>query len=392
MEGSLDDLKSVYDHQVERWREAPASAGRSVERTANFGIREMLPSFNDARVRGMDFPLAWRHAKTSFDDWRCAARAAYLKSLGERPSPAPFNMAVTGSEDRGTYVAQKIALNLSPEERVKAYLLVPKGDGPFPGIIALHDHGAHFSIGKEKVIQPFAESEERLQDAQKWVDSCYGGKYIGDELAKRGYVVFATDALYWGDRGRFGGVNYEDQQALASNMSLLGLEWSGKIAWDDVRSAEFVQGLSCVDPDRIGCLGLSMGSHRTWSLAAATDIVKAGAAICWMGDTPTLTAPGNNQTKGYSAFSMLVPGLRGMLDYCDVASIACPKPMLFFNGLKDGLFPVPGVEAAYAKMRRVWDSQGVSDRLITKLWDVPHEFNQDMQTEAFAWIDAQLKQ
>jgi hypothetical protein len=134
-----------------------------------------------------------------------------------------------------------------------------------------------------------------------------------------------------------------------------------------------------------------MGCFRTWSLAAATDIIKAGVAICWMGDTPTLTSPGNNQTKGQSAYSMIHANLRNSLDYPDVASIACPKPMLFFNGEKDGLFPVPGVEACYEKLHRVWRDRGVEDRLVTKLWPVPHEFNREMQAEAFAWLDVQLK-
>jgi len=135
-----------------------------------------------------------------------------------------------------------------------------------------------------------------------------------------------------------------------------------------------------------------MGSYRSWNLAAATDIIKVGAAICWMGDTPSLTAPGNNQTKGQSAFSMIQPGIRNALDYPDEAAIACPKPMLFYNGAADGLFPVDGVKRAYAKMHKVWQSQHVDDHLVTKLWPgVPHEFNAEMQKEAFAFLDAHLK-
>ena len=132
------------------------------------------------------------------------------------------------------------------------------------------------------------------------------------------------------------------------------------------------------------------GSHSSERALGRRDVVKAGAAICWMGDTPTLMAEGNNQTRGQSAFSMIHPGLRTVLDYPDVAAIACPKPMLFYNGSEDGLFPVPGVEACYAEMREVWHSQGVTDRLETKLWPVPHEFNLNMQREAFAWLEDHL--
>lgn len=101
-------------------------------------------------------------------------------------------------------------------------------------------------------------------------------------------------------------------------------------------------------------------------------------------------APGNNQTRGGSSFNMLHPGLLDSLDYPDIASIACPKPVMFFNGIQDRLFPVKGVEEAFEKMRAVWDSQGADERLVTKLWDKPHIFDEAMQDEAFAWLDQVL--
>jgi hypothetical protein len=104
-----------------------------------------------------------------------------------------------------------------------------------------------------------------------------------------------------------------------------------------------------------------------------------------------LMVPGNNSTRGQSAYTMTHPGLLHLLDYPDVASLACPKPMLFYNGLQDGLFPAASVRDAYTKMRQVWESQGAGDRLETKLWDVPHVFNRDMQEAAFAWLDRSLK-
>lgn len=384
------ELKVILDRI-----EAPAAAGEPETRSEypGFGIENGLPTFSDAQVARMTYPMAWDPEKGQpFGEWRAEARAKLLECLlTPPPAPTAFDPIVTATENRGRYEARKLIFNVSADCRIPAYLLVPKGQGPFPAMLALHDHGAHFSIGKEKVVRPFGVSPEVIHDAEKWVGECYGGCWIGDELAKRGYVVFAADALFWGERGRREGIKYEEQQTLAANLLQLGMTWSGVITWDDMRSAEFVASLPEVDATRIGAVGLSMGCHRTWMLCAATGRIAAGAAICWMGTTPVLMAPGNNQTKGQSAFSMLVPNLRNFLDYPDVAAIACPKPMLYFNGEKDSLFPVPGVETAYERIRRVYDSQSAGDKLRTKIWPVPHVFNLEMQAEAFDWLDTHLK-
>ncbi len=356
-----------------------------------YGMADGLATFSEAQVKRLAFPLAYNpDCWLDFDSWRISAREKLLECLLTPPPLAEFDPQVIATEDRGSYEARKLVFNVSSDCRIPAYLMIPKGQGPFPAIIALHDHGAHFSIGKEKVIRPFDESSERTEDAEQWVEECYGGRFIGDELAKGGYVVFSMDALFWGDRGRREGIDFETQQQLAANLLQIGMCWSGVIAWDDIRSAEFVASLPEVDSNRIGAIGLSVGSHRTWMLSAASDRIKAGAAICWMATTASLMVPGNNQTTGQSAFSMIFPNLRNFMDYLDVASIACPKPMLFFNGEQDGLFPVDGVKDAYAKMRRIWSSKDASDKLVTKLWDVPHVFNREMQGEAFEFIDKWL--
>lgn len=388
---SEETVQATLAHMAERIAVGDAHPTDASPLTANYGMRAKLPAFHESRIERLVFPLAWRNADMAFTTWRQYARDTYREALLPVPPAAPFAPKVLAVEDRGAYEARKIAFNISVDERVCGYLLVPKGEGPFPAILALHDHGAHFTIGKEKVVRPIEVSDQCLSDAQAWVDKYYGGQFIGDVLASRGYVVFATDALYWGDRGRYEGADYASQQELAANLLQLGQSWAGIIVWDDLRSAQFLQGQPEVIPERIGCIGLSMGAHRTWNLCALTDIISAGAAICWMGDTPTLLREGNNQTRGQSAFSMIHPGLRNVLDYADVASIACPKPMLFYNGAQDLLFPVPGVKAAYAVLHHVWREQGVAHLLETKLWDVPHEFNQEMQEAAFSWLDTHLR-
>ena len=175
-------------------------------------------------------------------------------------------------------------------------------------------------------------------NADDWAERCYDKQYVGDYLASHGYVVLAVDALFWGERGRKEGVRYDSQQALAANMLQMGMSWGALIVWDDIRSAEFLATLPMVSKDRIGTMGFSMGAHRAWMVSAATDVVKAGAAVCWMNTTDSLMTLTNNQNKGGSAYSMIIPGIRNWMDYPHVASIACPKPMLFINGLRDKLF------------------------------------------------------
>ena len=78
------------------------------------------------------------------------------------------------------------------------------------------------------------------------------------------------------------------------------------------------------------------------------------------------------------------------MDYPHVASLACPKPMLFYNGDKDKLFPVTGVQNAYREMREVWHEQGADNKLITRIWQEKHFFNRAMQEEVKLFFNKHL--
>jgi dienelactone hydrolase len=354
------------------------------------GVKDNLPVYRHKLAERLTFPLSWASGNyTDFAEWKKAAREKTMGCLLYNPPVVSFDPVVIGEEDRGSYVAQRVVLNISADSRVLGYLLTPKGKGPFPAVLLLHDHGGRFHVGKEKVVRPFDEPKERLAASQKWADENYGGRHIGDELAKRGYVCFVTDALNWSDRG---GADHPSQQALAGNLLHLGASFAGTIAYEDLRAAEFLAGQSNVDTSRVASMGLSMGAFRTWQVTALSGHIKAGVAICWMATAKGIMVPGNNETRTSATWSMTHPGLFNFLDYPDVASIACPKPLLFFNGLRDGLFPVPSVKEAYQKMQQVWESQNAGQNLVTKLWDDRHHFSKEMQDEAFEWLDKQFGQ
>jgi len=352
------------------------------------GVTADLPVFYAEIKRGLTFPDSWLSgAYSDFDAWRSQTRQLVFDHLLTEPPRASFQPVTIAEEDRGSYTARKVVFNLNGWSRVLGYLLVPKGEGPFPAVLLLHDHGAKFDIGKEKMVRPFGESPARIASAQQWVASGYGGRFVGDELARRGYLCLAVDALNWGDRA---GAGKEGQQALASNLFNLGLSLAGLTAWEDLAALRFLASLPETDTTRMAAIGHSFGSYRAWQLAALSEQIRAAVCICWMAGRSELLVPGNNLTKGQSSYTTLHPGLTRLLDYPDVASLACPRALLFYNGEDDHLFPRLAARAAFDKMRRIWEEQGAGDRLETRFWPGGHQFSLEMQEAAFAWLDEQL--
>ncbi len=352
-------------------------------------IRNNLPIFSNSLANQLTYPLSWLSGSCNdFFEWKKMGAAKVKEFMLKPPTRTIFNPVIIAEQDRGGYIAKKIVFNVTADSRVAAYLLIPKADGPFPTVMLLNDHGAKFDIGKEKTIEPFGVSEERIKSAKEWVNKNYGGRFIGDELAKRGYIVFATDALNWSDRG---GAGYEGQQAIASNLMNLGMSYAGLIAWEDIYAADFISTMPKVDTSKIIAMGFSMGAFRAWQVAAISDKIAGAVSICWMATRKGLLVEGGNLTRGQSAFTTTHPGIANYLDYPDVASIACPKPMLFYNGEQDKLFPAESVKEAFEKMRKVWKSQNAEDKLEIKLWPVGHTFNLEMQEEVFKWMEKQFK-
>ena len=363
-----------------------------------------IPTYVETLKKELTYPMAWGNSPIrNFKKWKKAARAKVFECMMTPPkAAAAWDMEVLGEEQRDGYKAQKIAFNINAYSRITAYLLIPDGKGPFPTVNALHDHGAHLFIGKEKMIRPFFTPEEQdapakqalcqeiLDDADAWARQLYDNQYVGDYLAKHGYVVFSADAPMWGERGRKEGVDRNKYDLIAGNMMMLGRDLSAFMTYDDISSTEFLASLPMVDAKRIGCVGCSMGAYRSWMLSALSDRIKAGASICWMITTDAqLTRRFGRKENG--GFANCIPGLRQYLDYPHIASLACPKPMLFINGTKDKLFPVPGVKDAFAEMHKVWKSQGADNLLDTELWDIPHSCGLKAQEKMLEFLDKNLK-
>ena len=356
-----------------------SSLSSTAQKREKYEFKRNLPVYAHELLADLDYPLAWGRSNIkNFDEWRREARQKVLDCMLLPPPPADdYAVKIIAEEQRDGYKARQIEIRLSKYYSVPALILIPDGKGPFPAINCLHDHGGHLFIGKEKMIRPLAprSKEDSLvtKDADKWIEGLYEGQYVGDYLAKNGYVVFSADAPMWGERGQMEGAKREKYDMIAGNMMMYGIDLCAYMTYDDISGTEYLASLPEVDAERIGCVGFSMGGYRSWMLAALSDRIKVGVAICWMVTTDEQLTFNYGRTEN-GGFANCLPGLRRWLDYPHIASIACPKPMLFINGRQDKLFPVAGVEKAFRQMRDVWESQGAGNNIETELWDVPHSF------------------
>jgi dienelactone hydrolase len=342
------------------------------------------------------------------ETWADQARSYLRQCLHYDPAPVAFDAEVVEEVDRGDYTRRRVMLTTAPDCRIPAYVLVPKNlDGPAPAVVALHDHGGFYLWGKEKVVEVGDEHPELAAFKQTY----YGGFSVADELAKRGYVVIAADMLHWGERGMyldadptrirerstdvtaedvraFNARSWAHEELVSRTVLASGATWSGIITHDDRRVADYLLSLPEVDADRVGCVGLSLGSVRSIFLGALHPKVRASVAVCWMAAYQQMT---RNNVRNGIGFTKLVPGLYGQLDWPDLAGLHLPGALMTINGLQDQLYPLQAAQDAVAKAERIFAKAEQSGQYEGVFFDGPHEFNPDMQQRTFAWLDAHLK-
>lgn len=381
---------------------APA-AGPASSPEVDSDIGSLYPFVQSQAVKGEPALSFLRSESADVAGWKREARGKLRELLHYAPPPCDPRPETVERVDRGEYFQEKVYFNTTPDVRVPAYVLVPKkARGAAPGIVALHDHGGFYFWGKEKLLE-LDDEHPVLTDFKR---QYYGGRSIASELARAGYVVVVIDMFYWGERrmlladdppdwrerprsitperiAAFNRRSGEGEQLVGRTIFSAGFTWAGVMFWDDVRTVDYLLTRPKVDPRRIGCVGLSVGAVRSAHLAALDDRIKAAVVVGWMTSFPAQLRRRVRNTIGHTK---LVPGLYRHLDYPDVAALAMPAALLVINGSKDELFEPAGVRAAFEKLAACYAKAGIPERLRTRLYDTPHEFNLAMQAEAWEWL------
>jgi dienelactone hydrolase len=366
-----------------------------------------LYPFLKATAGRSDFELSFLqpHFRSPWH-WKQKARAKIHELLRYDPPACDPDPEVVETVEFLDYVREKVYFNTTPDIRVPAYVLIPtEGRPPYPGVVALHDHGAFFPWGKEKIVAV----ENEPPALTEFKRTGYGGRSWATELCRRGFVVIAIDMLYWGERRLVlaeDPPSYHDPDAMtaeevrafnlrssewtvrtAIGLFEAGVTWSGVMFTDDLRTVDYLATRPEVNPKRIGCCGLSVGGFRAAHLAGLHPQIKAAVVVGWMCSYGAML----RRHLTSIGFMKVIPGLYPYLDLPDIVSMVAPGGLMVIHGLQDGLFPNEGVQEAFDKIAAVYAKIGHPERFAPLTYDGPHEFNVPMQENAFFWLERWLK-
>lgn len=298
----------------------------------------------------------------------------YRDILGPFPERVPLNLETLAEEDCGDFTRALIAWDNDSEERVHGYLLTPKGAAEKrPAVMAFHGHGA-WHLGKKSTAGVDPEPDR---------------SYLGPDLAKRGFVVLCGDAIGWGHRqnpaGKPDGVAYE--RVVAMRLMAEGRCMAAQYVWDAMRQCDVLQSLGMVDEDRIGAMGISMGSGHSWLSAMVEKRIRALVGVSSFYTYKALYAP----PIGHCFMNHLPRVIQYGLETYDLFKLIAPRPFLMINGTTEPQDPVEATQEVYDKAKIAWEERGAGEEFKLVFHEAGHGLTPETRELAYDWLTEKLK-
>jgi dienelactone hydrolase len=353
--------------------------------------------------------------------WRAMARAKVHELLAFWPDPVAFDAR---TEPLGMFDGvqiERVSYAMPYGGRLEALMLLPEGaKTPLPAVMALHDHGGYKYLGKEKIIS-LPDQPESITAHQ---ESAYGGRGWADALCRRGYAVFVPDVFAFGSRRikigaltpdyrqmmleRFPGLekvgstdpaDYETacaaynefaayhESILAKTLFTAGTTWPGVFAYEDRRSLDYLMTRPEIDPECVGCGGLSGGGLRTVLLSGLDSRIKCAVTVGFMNSFAEFVPT----RMRHHTWMMYIPHLPRYMDWPDLNALRAPAPLMVQYDEEDQLFTFKGQREADSRIRAVYRKMGAAQNYSGRFYPGPHKFDVSMQEDAFDWFDKWLK-
>jgi hypothetical protein len=314
--------------------------------TPDLGLKPLLRTAEGQRI---DSKQAW-------EKQREILRAAWLKRLGQPPErPETLNIQVEKREIEPDHVRQLVSFASEGEDRIQAYLLLPKDlqEGkPRPAIVVFHP------TTKETLREP-AGLGKRPEMA------------LALQLVRRGYITLSPECYIMKNAGA---------RAQAEELARHRPGWTGlgKMTFDASRCVDYLETLAQVDRSRIGCMGHSLGAKEVLYAMAFEPRYRVGVF-----NEGGIGLRMSNWTDPWYLTESMKKHIPEMENHQVLALIA-PRPFLILGGdSADGAASWPFVKEA----RTVYELLGAKDRIGLYNQKAGHSFPEQARNVAYRWLD-----
>lgn len=319
---------------------------------------------------------------TDLSKWendRMDIKNTILQLLGDiPPRPKQAKVKTISREEKDGYILEKFLIDNEIDSWIPGYLAIPANvKGKAPVIIGLHGHGS----SKDNI---FGLASNKSQE-------------VLNILISHGYAVMAIDSYFNGERRGQGPSGPLEMQESGSDqeMSLFKINiWFNRSLWgmqlrDEQIALDYLSTRSEIDTNRIGVEGMSMGSTRSWWLAAIDDRIKAIVGVACFTRYKELIEQRQLRAHGIYYF---VPGMLNHFDTEALMGLIAPRPFMVLTGDSDQGSPLSGIRVLEKKLSSVYSLYKKSDNFRSIVYEnTGHIYTDEMKSEMVQWFDMHLK-
>lgn len=303
---------------------------------------------------------------------------AVMQLLGPFPlEKVPVEPRAVSEEDCGRYIRRKVSIQVQPDDRMPAWLLIPKGlKEPAPAVICFY--GTTSGAGKD-VTAGLAGRTPGTPPVRNMSFAL--------DMVEAGFVALAPDYLRDGERIHPGDSPYNTTRFYEKFP-----DWSihGKDIWDTSRAIDYLQTLDFVDGERIGMVGHSYGGHSTIFAAALEPRIKAavanGPVSAFREHGMHWAVPkggGNSQSLPAMRDYILHPELPLPATFAEWTALIAPRPLLVGQAVGERR-PLEEANSGYVK--RVYETAGAADHVRYVWYAGDHDFPPEARAAAVDWF------
>jgi len=305
-------------------------------------------------------------AKSRFEAeyWRRQLKEKLIELLGGFPrGRCNLDAEVTDRVEFPNYVRESVYFQSMENLTVFGYFLIPKGiKTPAPAILCLHGHGR----GCDEIVGIEEDGSQRKE---------YGGyqKDFAIQAVDHGYVAFAIEQLGFGrrrdEKAKKSGPGTSSCQPVSGAALLLGRTMIGWRVYDAMRAIDYMRKRKEVDPERIGCMGISGGGTTTFYTAALDERVKVAVVSGYFNTYRDSIMSISHCIDNY------IPGILRYFEMYDIAGLIAPRAFFVESGTEDSIFPVEATKFAFEKARTIYRMLGAGDKIDMEIFEGEHQFH-----------------